>query len=210
ILDAKGHLSTAKETKISISAPIVSIAAFPDQLFLLLSSGDVQSMPLLSGSQQSLLPAPVLVQPPIALPLTTNGNGFTISDPVPTVTPNNQQGSAPLLVPSALPASTAILTVGQVNHTPHLYIGDPVNQRVLDLEAASGAQGSPTPAPTGTNVAASSVKLQLVQQYVSSTDLSQLKSLAADPQGTKLTVLSQKTLSMASLVSISPGTQRCV
>jgi serine/threonine protein phosphatase PrpC len=212
MLDTKGHLNTPKETKISISAPIVSIAAFPDQLFLLLSTGDVQSTPLVNGSQPSTLPAPVLVQPPIAMPLATNGNTFTISDPVPTVTtvtPNNPKGSAPLLVPSALPASTAMLTAGQVNHTPHLYIGDPVNQRVLDLEAASGAQVSTTSTPTGTNVAASSVKLQLVQQYVSSTDLSQVKSLAADPQGTKLTVLSQKTLSMTSLVSISLGTQSC-
>lgn len=205
MLDTKGHLSTPKETKISISAPIVSIAAFPDQLFLLLSSGDVQSMPLLSGSQPSTLPTPVLVQAPIALPLTTNANGFSIGDPVPTVTTmtlNNQQGNAALSVPSALPASTAILTVGLVDHTPHLYIGDPVNQRVLDLKAASGTQVSPTAAPTGTNGAASSVKLQLVQQYVSSTDLSQVKSLATDPQGTKLTILSQ----MTSLVSISTGT----
>jgi hypothetical protein len=118
------------------------------------------------------------------------------------MTLNNQQGNAALSVPSALPASTAVLTVGLVDHTLHLYIGDPVNQRVLDLKAASGAQGSPTAAPTGTNGASSSVKLQLVQQYVSSTDLSQVKSLATDPQGTKLTVLSQ-----TSLVSISTGTQ---
>jgi hypothetical protein len=78
-----------------------------------------------------------------------------------------------------------------------------VNQRVLDLKAASGAQGSPTAAPTKTNGAASSVKLQLVQQYVSSMDLSQVNSLATDPQGTKLIVLSQ----MTNLVSISTGTQ---
>jgi serine/threonine protein phosphatase PrpC len=205
ILDAKGHLSTPKVTPVSISAPIVSIAAFPDQLFLLLSSGEVQSMPLVSGSQSSPPPAPVFVQSPIALPLTTNANGFSRGDPVPTVTTmtlNNQQGNAALSVPSALPASTAVLNVGLVDHTLHLYIGDPVNQRVLDLKAASGAQGSPTAAPTGTNGASSSVKLQLVQQYVSSTDLSQVKSLATDPQGTKLTVLSQ-----TSLVSISTGTQ---
>jgi serine/threonine protein phosphatase PrpC len=210
VLDPKGHLSTPKKTNISISAPIVSIAAFPDQLFLLLSTGDVQSTPLVNGSQPSTLPTPVLAQPPIALPLATNANGFTIGDPVPTVTTvtlNNQKGSAaPLSVPSASPVSTAMLTAGQVNHTPHLYIGDPVNYRVLDLEAASGLQVSPSPAPTGTNVAASSVKLQLVQQYVSSAGLSQVKSLAADPQGNKLAVLLQKPLSMASLVSISTGT----
>ncbi len=209
VLDTKGHLSTPKKTEISISAPIVSIAAFPNQLFLLLSSGDVQSMPLLSGSQPSPPPAPVLAQPPIAMPLATNGNAFTVSDPVPTVTtvtPNNPKGSAPLSVPSALPASTAMLTAGQVNHTPHLYIGDPVNQRVLDLEAASGTQVSPAPSPTGTNVAASYVKLQLDQQYVSYSALKQVKSLAVDPQGKQLAVLSQKTPSMTNLVSLSTGT----
>lgn len=206
ILDAKGRISTPKETKISISAPIVSIAAFPDQLFLLSSTGEVQSMPLVNGSPPSSLSTPVLVQSAIALPLATNGNTYTKGDPVPTVTPNNQQGSAPLSVPSALPVSTAMLTVGQVNNTPHLYIGDPVNHRVLDLTVGSEAHTTPTPAPTGTNVATSGVKLQLVQQYVSFTDLSQVKSLAADLQGKKLTVLSLKTLSMASLVSISTGT----
>ena len=211
VLDTKGHLNTPRAAKFSISAPIVSIAAFPDQLFLLLSSGDVQSMPLVSGSQPSPPPVPVLVQSPIALPLATNG--FTISDPVPTVTTvtsNNQQGTAALSIPSPSPTSTAMLTVGLINHTPHLYIGDPMNQRVLDLIAASGAQGSPTPTPTGTTVAASSVKLQLVQQYVSSADLSQVKSLAVDPQGTKLTVLSQKALPMVSLVSINTTQTGCI
>jgi hypothetical protein len=209
VLDTKGHLSTPKETKISISAPLVSIAAFPDQLFLLLSTGNVQSMPLVNGIPPSLPPSPVLIQPPIVLPLATNRNAFKKVYPVQTVIPTNKQRNAFLSVPSALPASTAMLTVGLVDHTPHLYFGDPVNQRVLDLEAAaaSGTQVSPTPASTGTNVAASSVKLQLDKQYVSSTDLSQLKSLAADLQGTKITILSQKPLSMASLISISTGTQ---
>jgi len=105
-----------------------------------------------------------------------------------------------------LPTSTALLAVGQVNHTPHLYIGDPVNHRILDLQTASGAQGSPSPAPTGTNGVASSVKLQLVQQYVSSMDFRQVKSLAVDPQGTKLEVLTQQTLSMSGLGSINTAT----
>jgi hypothetical protein len=140
------------------------------------------------------------------LPLVTNGNAYVKEDPVPTVTPSNPQINAALSVPSALPVSTAVLTVGQANDTPHLYIGDPVNHRVLDL-AASEMTATPTPAPTGTTAATSGVKLQLIQQYVSSKDLSQVKSLAADPQGKELTVLSQKTLSMASLVSINTGTQ---
>jgi hypothetical protein len=208
VLDTKEQLNTPKETKISISAPIVSIAAFPSQLFLLLSSGDVQSLPLLSGNQSSPPPTPVFVQPQIALPLTTSAKDYRAGDPVPTVTPIDKQGSkGALLIPSTSTANTAILTANLVNASPHLYIGDPVHHRVLDLEPLEGGPATPTPVPTGTNVAGSSVILQLVQQYVSITDLNQVKSLAADPQGTKLTLLSQKTLSMASLVSISTGTQ---
>ncbi len=75
-LDTKEHLSTPKETKISISAPIVSIAAFPSQLFLLLSSGDVQSLSLVGGSRPSSPPMPVLVQPQIAPPLATNASDY--------------------------------------------------------------------------------------------------------------------------------------
>ena len=206
VLDPKGHLSTPIETDIAVSAPIVSLAAFSEQLFLLLSTGNVQSLPFVHGIPPSSLSTPVLVQPPIALPLTTKGNAYAKDDPVPTVTPNNPQVSAPLAVPSALPTSTALLAVGQVNHTLHLYIGDPVNHRILDLENASGAQGSPSATSTGTNVAASGVKLQLVQQYVSSMDFRQVKSLAVDPQGTKLEVLAQQTLSMAGLGSINTTT----
>ena len=69
VLDTKKHLSTPKESQISTSAPLVSIAAFPSQLFLLLSSGDVQSLSLVNGSQPSSLPMPVLVQSQIAPPL---------------------------------------------------------------------------------------------------------------------------------------------
>ena len=152
MLDPKGHLSTPIETDIAVSAPIVSLAAFSEQLFLLLSTGNVQSLPFVHGIPPSSLSTPVLVQPPIALPLITKGNAYAKDDPVPTVTPNNPQVSAPLAVPSALPTSTALLAVGQVNHTLHLYIGDPVNHRILDLQTASGPQGSPhrlQPGPMG-------------------------------------------------------------
>jgi serine/threonine protein phosphatase PrpC len=204
VLDAKGNLSTPKRTDVTISAPIVSIAAFPDQLFLLLFTGNVQSSLLVNGGQPSKLTTPVLVQPPIAQPLTMSG--FTTGDVVPTVTPNNPQESTALSVPSASQTSPALLIASQVNRKPHLYIGDPMNHRVLDLAAASGVPTSPTPSPTGTNVVPNSVTLQLDQQYVSSTSFNQLKGLAADPQATKLTVLSQNTSPIASLVSISNGT----
>ena len=209
-LDTKDHLNMPQVIQFSISAPIVSIAAFPKQLFLLLSSGEVQSLSLSNGGQSSL-PTGVLVEPPIAPPLSTDAKEYQASDSVPAATAVQPNGSVPLSVPSALPTKIATLSAGLVNNVLHLYIGDPINHRVLDVaQPVVGGPATPTPTPTpapvGTSVA-TSVTLQLVQQYVSSTDLSLVKSLAADPQGNELTVLAQKTLSMASLVSISTGTQ---
>jgi len=210
VLDSKEHLTTPQETKISISAPIVSIAAFPTQLFLLLSSGQVQSLPVVNGGQTSL-PTGVLVQPPIAAPLRTSAKEYHPTEAVPTATAVEQTGSVPLSVPSALPTANATLSTSQVNTVPHLYIGDPVNHRVLDLApptVGGSATPSPTPAPTGTSgAAARNVTFQLAQQYVSSTQLSQVKSLAADREGKRLAVLSQNTPSMTSMVTISTGTQ---
>jgi serine/threonine protein phosphatase PrpC/Flp pilus assembly protein TadG len=204
VLDANGRLRAPRETNFSISAPIVSIAAFPTQLFMLLSSGEVRSLPLESGSQH-LLPTPVLVQAPIALPLTTSGKGFKAYIDVPVVTPVEEKGSTPLMVPSALPTNPAMLAAGLVNGVPHLYIGDPINHRVLDLEVAEpSVQGTSTPTPTPVG---STLTLQLVQQYVSPADLSMVKSLAVDPQGVQLGILSQNTSSMVSLVTASTGPQ---
>ncbi len=200
---SKGHLTSSKQLNFSISAPIVGTAAFPDQLFLLFASGEVQSLSLSSGSQPPL-PTRVLMESPIALPLsTTNARDYNANVLVPIVTPIVQNGNVPLLVPSASPTSTAILTAGSVDGNPHLYIGDPANHRVLDLDSKPivGGPATSTPTPTGTNVATSSVKLQLVRQYASSTDLRQVKSLAANIQG--LTILSQNAPSMMSQVSIS-------
>jgi serine/threonine protein phosphatase PrpC len=208
MLDKKDHLSTPKETTISISAPIVSIAAFPSQLFLLLSTGDMQSLSIVNGGQPSSLPMPVFVQPQLVPPLSTNASDYSAKNPVPTVTTVDRNGSAPspLSIPGTSQANPAMLTAGQINGVAHLYIGDPANHRVLNLQSSVG--GSTTPTPTGTPSAASSVTLQLEQQYVSFSDLKQVKSLAADRQGNVLAALSQNAPSIASLVNI--GTQNGV
>jgi len=204
-LDGNHRLGVPKGMNFSVSTPIVSIAAFPAQLFLLLSSGEVRSLPLLSGNQASL-PTPVLVQAPIAPPLTTSEKDFTASMNVPAATPVAQTGSASLMVPSASLTNTAILAAGLVNRVPHLYIGDPMNRRILDLVVPqSPVQGSVTPVPT--TAGATGRSLQLVQQYVSPTYLSLVKSLAVDPQGVQLGILSQNSASMVSLVTVSTGPQ---
>ena len=101
-----------------------------------------------------------------------------------------------------------MLTAGQINGVPHLYIGDPANYRVLNLE--SSPTGSLTPTPTGTTGTTNSVKLQLDQQYVSYSDFKQLKSLAMDRKGDQLAALSQIPSSMANLIAIQTGTQNGV
>ena len=208
VLDAKEHLSTPKESQISISAPLVSIAAFPSQLFLLLSSGEVQSLSLVNGGQLSSLPMPVLVQSQIEPPLATTAQDYKAKVPVPTVTPVSSSGNTALSIPSTTQTSPAMLTAGQINGIPHLFIGDPANHRVLNLE--SSPTGSLTPTSTGTTATTNSVKLQLDRQYVSYTDFKQVKSLAVDRQGDQLSALSQVPSSMANLISIQTGKQNSV
>ncbi|HYX49840.1 MAG TPA: Stp1/IreP family PP2C-type Ser/Thr phosphatase, partial [Ktedonobacteraceae bacterium] len=194
VLDTKNHLSAPKESQFSISAPLVSIAAFPSQLFLLLSNGDVQSLSLVPSS----LPVPVFVEPQIALPLQTSAKDYNAKTPVPIVTSVQSSGSTALSIPSTTQTNPATLTTGQINGVPHLYIGDPENYRILDLK--SSPTGSLTPTSTGTTGNSSSVKLQLNQQYVSFTDLKQLKSLAVDRKGDQLAALSQIASSMTNLI----------
>jgi hypothetical protein len=209
-VDAKGHLGQPKPLNFPLSAAVVSAAAFSQQLFLLLADGAVFSLSLLGGNQPTL-PTAVFVQAPIALPL-----NFTDNEPVPTVTPVEQKGSTPLVVSgasaeasNASSTSTAMLAAGLVSGISHLYIGDPVNHRVLDLDVAASAGGptTPTPAPKGTAVAGSNVKLEVVQQYVLPTGSSQVKSLAVDPKDARLDILSQNTPSVSNLTTVSTGTQ---
>ena len=207
MLDTKEHLSTPKESQISISAPLVSIAAFPSQLFLLLSSGDVQSLSLVNGSQPSSLPMPVLVQSQIAPPLATTAKDYNAKTTVPAAAPVDATTTA-LSIPSTSLVNPAMLTAGQINGVPHLYIGDPSNYRVLNLE--SSPSGSLTPTSTGTTGTTNSVKLQLNQQYVSYADFKQIKSLAVVRLGDQLATLTQIPPSTANLVSIQTGTQNGV
>src|SRR5258708_15237314 len=101
-----------------------------------------------------------------------------------------------------------MVSTGVGKGTAALYIGDPVNHRVLDLDVAKPLVGGPpTPTPTGTNVAGNNVTLGLVQQYVLSGGSSLVKSLAVDPQGKQLDILSQNTPSVASLISARTGPQ---
>ena len=196
---SKGHPVPTKYD-FSNSQSISSVATFVDQFFLLFSNGVIQSISLAGafGSQsQSTFPTQVLVQSPIAMPLSINGSNYTWAIAVPTVTPLNQNGSSSLSV-----SPGAILSVGVVNKVTHLYIGDSTNHRVIDLsEFSSTGTGTPT-------ISGKTVTMQLEQQYVSSQLLNMVKSIAVDPQGGSVNILAQASNSTApSLVSVSTGVQ---
>ena len=206
MLDSKQHLNTPKESQFSISAPLVSIAAFPSQLFLLFSSGDVKSLSFVKEGQPSSLPVPVLVDTQIAVPLQVSAKDYNATTAVPTVTPIGQSGgNTALSITSTSQSNPAMLTAGQSNGTPHLFIGDPAKNRILNLETSPG--GSITPSSTGTTAATGNIRLQLDQQYVSYSEFSQLRSLAVDQPGDQLAALAQSSPSIASLVAIQTGSQ---
>jgi hypothetical protein len=207
VLDSKQHLSAPKESKFAISPPLVSIAAFPSQLFLLFSSGDVKSLSFAKSGQPSALPVPVLVESQIAQPLSISAKDFKDSAiAVPTVTATGQSGtSTALSIPSMSLSNSAMLTAGQINGVPHLFIGDPANHRILNLESSTG--GLITPTSTSTTATTSNIKLQLDQQYVSYSEFKQMKSLAVDKQGDQLGALAQDSTSIANLVAIQTSTQ---
>jgi len=98
-------------------------------------------------------------------------------------------GSVPLVVPHA-----DVLAVGQIGSTAHLYIGDPDQHRLLDLTSSSG----------GGAVGNRSIQgLQVVAQYVSGTQLSQIQSIAVNSKEMKIYLLTENTASPSSLLSIS-------
>jgi hypothetical protein len=149
----------------------------------------------------------VLVQSQIASPLATTARDYNAKTAVPAVQPVTSvgvSGSTVLSIPSQSQTNPAVLTAGQINGVPHLYIGDPANHRVLNVE--SSPSGLLTPTSTGTYGTTNSVKLQLDQQYVSYSDFKQVKSLATDRKGDQLATLTQIPPSTANLVTIQTST----
>lgn len=212
---AKDTFNAVQKTPISVSDNIVSATAFPNQLFLLLADGSVLTMQInpTDATLVSSSPAPVLLHTPIALPLVTSAQSFTSSTSVPTVPAGAQKGNGPLTIPMAAGTNPALLSAGQVSDgSAHLFIGDPTNHRVLDLTiqpaaSSGGPDVTPTASPTG-NVPGNSITLNLVQQYVSSSYFTMIKSVATDPGGTTLYILGQNTQNAQSLMELSAGSQQ--
>ena len=197
-------LKPSKPYSISISQTISSIATFSDRFFILLNGGAVQSFPLAAAfgpqaTQTAPTTAPTVVNipTPIQTPLTATQTSFNSSTIVPTVTPQEATGQMLLVLSNA-----SQLSVGLVNQKPHLYIGDSVNHRVIDLTEASSA--SPAHGPT-------SVTMHLEQQFVYLQYLPTFKSITGmtvEPSGTSLHLLvQQNNPTQVNLVTVSTGPQ---
>jgi len=83
-----------------------------------------------------------------------------------------------------------------VGGTPHLYLADTANRRMLDLS------GGPTAVAGTSSSGGKSLLFQMVQQYASSSLLAQMKGIVADAKGMVVYALTQSSPTMTSLVSI--------
>jgi serine/threonine protein phosphatase PrpC len=195
-LDSKGHPSTPKSFDFSVSEPVVSAAAFPNSmLFLLENNGSVVNFVVPTDANHQNPPGNVEVDATVAPPLSVSAQDFTSNVTVPEASSTGTQGSGPLMVTGISTSSPATLSAGTVDNVTHLYVGDSNGKRVLDLVASpTVVAGGPTPTPTATSTPAASgqsVNFQLVNQFVSPDNFTQVKGIAVLPNSTQLNVLTQ-------------------
>lgn len=190
-ITADNKMGRPRLSTISITAPLVGMAAFArGQLFLLQSSGSLQSMqlpPASSSTPATLVPSNVIAAHAIATPLPVSPEAFTSTTPVPTAT-RPAPAEAVLNLPGT--QQTMMLVAGQVNGTQHLYILDGTNRRILDLKVASVTPANGTPAVAGTSGGAS-VRMDVLRQYASTQLLSHVQNMVLDPSAAQLDLLLQ-------------------
>jgi serine/threonine protein phosphatase PrpC len=204
--ETNGKFGKPVSLPVSVSNKVLSITAFPNhQLFLLDSSGDVQSMQFAATTQQ---PSSVVLPHPLSDPLTVSAKGFSFNTDVPV--PAQQTSSSLTFSPSV--AQTVFLAANLVNNVPRLYIVDSANHRVIVLQTASSptaaatsavptkaaqqtttataaatvtstvaATATPNSAVEGNGQPGASATMSLVQQYVSSDLLTVVKGVATNP-----------------------------
>ena len=184
-------------TAFTLAGSIASMAAFPQHmLYFLLANGSLMSLQV-GGANATLMP--VLVPAPLVPPLADSGAAFTATMPVPTPpveTAVTSPGPVPLQVSSTGDLSAGSLTAAVVGGTPHLYLADTANRRMLDLS------GGPTAVAGTSSSGGKSLLFQMVQQYASSSLLAQMKGIVVDAKGMVVYALTQSSPTMTSLVSI--------
>lgn len=216
-VDSKNNFTSSQQPfQVSVTAntSVVGTTATSKQFFLLLSDGQVLSLPIQSGQLLSAaLPTSVLIDAPLQAPLSAETSNFTTASTVPTASLTQQKGNGPLTVPMPL-NDLATISAGQIQNDTnqyHLYIGDPTDHRVLDLivqpPASSGGPAGATPTPTS-NASNNSVTLDLVQQYVSLSSFSAIKSVAVNPNGNNINILAQSSSGGENLLTVNAGTQQ--
>ncbi len=178
--DKLGTPTSKNSQTISTSNSLTSIAAFPhQQLFLLTKDGNVQSLTFTGGSQA---PTPVAVQPGLASPLALDVNNFSSSVPIVPPTPTLEQSTV-LQVPNA-----KFLVASTVGSDTHLYVvDDSMYHRVIDL----AMMNSSPPTSTVTTSTGTSMKMRLVQQYVSTILFTNVKGIEADSKAMNVYLIVQ-------------------
>ncbi len=216
-----GKLNSKPTVETLTAANVVSVAAFPQrQLFFLLADGSVHSLQFTPGSGAF---TSVFILHAIPSPLATgtlSADTFTVRTPVPAASPVSQHGLQPLSIGAG---TTSSLAVSQVGNTTHLYVMDTDAHRLLDFtenttttpgstqttppvsSGSAGTGGGTVGTGPGTAIVTngnSGVTLNLLGQYISPTLFTQLKSMAAAPDGSIWYVLSQNATSMLEMIPL--------
>ncbi|MBE3559368.1 MAG: Stp1/IreP family PP2C-type Ser/Thr phosphatase [Ktedonobacteraceae bacterium] len=209
--------------EISVTTPLVSVAAFQnDRLFLLQEGGNVQSLTLTDQAASN-----VVVQQPIATPLAVNAEEYQarmdVPKPAGQTSAQAQTQTSLVVSPSTSDSPALFLLSSLVDKTPHLFIVDGLSHRVLDLKIAQSAVANGTPAavtPTATAaggngnagggtgggvVSGSPVTLELDRQYASSKLLAHVKGATFDPRNPTLYLTAVADQNAVGLISLDVG-----
>lgn len=194
--------------QISVSPPLISAAAFPNQqLFLLTQDGHIKSLSF-SSNASTASALDITLPGAIAMPVGVDAQDFQWDTPlvVPTA-----QSSRDIQQPFANITGATLLAAGLIDQTMYLFVVDNSNHRILQLHyVPSNSTSTAAASPTGTAVAtpaqgqgggAVASPLQYTSQYVSS-NLSVVKSIViASNEG--LSLLTQTNENSLGQVSIS-------
>jgi len=199
-----------QHAQISVSPPLVSAAAFPNhQLFLLTQDGHVKSLSFSGGSGSNKSSAVDITLPgAIATPVGVDAQDFRWNTPlvVPTA-----QSSREVQQPFANITGATLLASGSINQTMYLFVVDNSNHRILQLKympsnsTSTSTANSTTPPTQPLGGAAVASPLQYAEQYVSTSQLSSVKSIVVDSSSNQgmLSLLTQASGNSLRQVSIN-------
>ncbi|HVU67025.1 MAG TPA: hypothetical protein VHD63_07855, partial [Ktedonobacteraceae bacterium] len=182
---------------VEVPGRTLALTAVAGQLFLLLAGGQIESLSIAPDHTLAQQPVPVLLNQPIAPPLTASARPFTLQSTVPVVSLPTTKGSWPLVFSSSPTLSPQISAAPNADMSSyHLFIADPAHQRVLDLAPLKQGQTA-------------NLTLTLTRQYVTSASFHLMKGLAT-PDATTFYLLSQTSSVDETLMTIATGATPCL